>query len=109
MTNNTVREKHDTAMNLLDECVYRDELTEDEISSKMGRALALEIEAAEGVPPDENGEPTRSILFSSAASIAFQMNKYDICRELIARTRNDCKPSNYILSVVNDLEERMNQ
>lgn len=49
------------------------------------RALELEIQAAEAFPQTHEAEPTRSILYRSAASMAFNAKEYDLAEQLVAR------------------------
>lgn len=48
------------------------------------KALNLEQTAAEQLPLNMQSEPTRSILFRSAASLAYNANDYDLAERLIA-------------------------
>lgn len=49
---------------------------------KLSEALALEEKAARMLPPNAESEPTRSVLFRSAANMARQLGKYDLASDL---------------------------
>ncbi len=53
--------------------------------SLLSRALELEQSAAESLDLSEDSEPTRSILYRSAASLAFNIGNFPLCDRLVAR------------------------
>ncbi len=56
---------------------------EAEANSLFKRALALEREAAVAFPPEQATEPTRSILYRSAASLAYHAQEYMLAQQLV--------------------------
>ncbi|GAP10191.1 hypothetical protein BECAL_01354 [Bellilinea caldifistulae] len=57
-----------------------------EASIELARqALRYEIEAAEKLPPVAESEPTRSILYRGAASLAYQARDYELALRLIKK------------------------
>ena len=76
----TVRELHDKAMRLAQQASMHGEL--DQARSVAAEALVLERQAAELVENERSSEPTRSILYLSAASLALQAGQYDDMRQL---------------------------
>lgn len=51
------------------------------------KALGYEIEAAKRLPPVAGSEPTRSVLYLAAASLAWQAKDYKLVLELTAQGR----------------------
>jgi hypothetical protein len=85
MTKRTVRDLHDEAMQYaMDAHVARDRGDMVAERSLAAQALLLESEAASMVDNVPESEPTRSILYLSAASLAMQAGEIERMRELIA-------------------------
>ena len=80
-----VRDLHSEAMRLAQEAIvlrHSGQVTEAERLAK--EAMALEAEASHQIKLDVTNEPTRSILYRSAASLAIQANEFDKAQRLIA-------------------------
>jgi hypothetical protein len=81
----TIKDLHQNAMNLAEEAfiVQRngDDMKANELFSK---SLSLEQKAAEQLPLNIDSEPTRSILYRSAASLAYNCKEYELADRLIA-------------------------
>lgn len=84
MTASKVRELHDEAMKLaeLSMVAYHNGLQDG--AKLANEAYRLETQAAELVPDGESSEPTRSILYLSAASLAQQCSEFQAARRLVA-------------------------
>lgn len=83
---NTIRELHDRAMELAQLAfVARHQQEPDRAAELARQAYALEEQAADLVPLDGASEPTRSILYRSAASLAYQGREFEIAQRLIAK------------------------
>ncbi len=84
MTN--VRELHDAAMKFAQQAMVAREEGQATVAERYARdAYELESRAAGMVRLDKEPEPTRSILYSSAASLAFQCKNYDESIRLIGQ------------------------
>lgn len=82
----TVRELHDKAMELAQEAmVFRQSGQLSDAENLARQAYQLEQQAAELVPEGQDSEPTRSILYLSAASLAYQAGEYDIALGLVEK------------------------
>lgn len=82
----TVRELHDKAMHLSQLALVARETGDKTHAMELAReALHYEMEAATLVPEDKASEPTRSILFRSAASLAYQCKEFQTSQQLIAK------------------------
>jgi hypothetical protein len=82
----TFRELHDKAMTLAQlALVAREKGEHDKAEALAVQAYECESKAADTIPIQESSEPTRSILYSSAASLAYQGKKFDIALQLIAK------------------------
>jgi len=80
------RELHDKAMSLAQlALVAREKGERDKAEALAVEAYKYESKAADLIPIEESSEPTRSILYSSAASLAYQGKKFDIALQLIAK------------------------
>ncbi len=64
--------------------IYRERGELDAARKLASQALPLEIEAASLVSKEISSEPTRSILYQSAASLAFQAGDYAAAQRLVA-------------------------
>ena len=81
----TVNDLHPKAMDLAEEAFQRLREGEDGQAKQLFlEALALEREAALLLPVSEEAEPSRSILFRSAASLAYNAEEYETAEQLIA-------------------------
>ncbi|WP_322508125.1 hypothetical protein [Anaerolinea sp.] len=65
------------------------------------QALQYEIEAAEKLPPVSNSEPTRSILYRGAASLAYQAKDYKLALQLIEKGRTPHAPEEILFDLDN--------
>lgn len=65
------------------------------------QALQYEIEAAEKLPPVSNSEPTRSILYRGAASLAYQAKDYKLALQLIEKGRPPHAPEEILFDLDN--------
>ncbi len=81
----TVRELHDEAMRLAQQAIIQ--RADDELGQAVElarQAYVLEAQAAEQIPIGTEFEPTRSILFRSAATLAYQAKEYAAAQDLVA-------------------------
>jgi hypothetical protein len=82
----TVRELHDKAAKLAQLAMIARHEGERERAEDLARqAYEYESQAAELVPDDKSSEPTRSILYLSAASLAYQCREFQTAQRLIAK------------------------
>jgi tetratricopeptide (TPR) repeat protein len=82
----TVRELHDKAMRLSYLALVARETGDIKRAEELAReALGYEEKAAALVPDEKASEPTRSILYRSAASLAYQCKEFQLAQQLIAR------------------------
>lgn len=73
-------------MALAQEALIRRESGDSDMARELAaRALPLEIEAAGLIDETIESEPTRSILYQSAASLAFQAGEYSTAQRLVAK------------------------
>jgi len=81
----TVEELHTQAMDLAEEAFFVQKKG-DKLKSRdlFEKSLAFEQKAAEQLAMTQDSEPTRSILYQSAASIAYHAGDYDTADRLIA-------------------------
>ena len=81
----TIKDLHQKAMNLAEEAFIAqrngDDIKANELFSK---SLLLEQKAAEQLPLNIDSEPTHSILYRSAASLAYNCKEYELADRLIA-------------------------
>lgn len=81
----TVRGLHDRATDLSQMAVVaRYEGRIEEARDLARQAFEYEIQAASLVPDKESSEPTRSILYLSAASLAYQCKNLQTAQRLVA-------------------------
>ena len=81
----TVNDLHPKAMDLAEEAFRLREKNQHKRALELFvKALELEREAALLLPPIEESEPSRSILFRSAASLAFNGENYEEAERLVA-------------------------
>ena len=82
----TVRELHDKAVNLAQLALVAREKGDSEKAEALAiEAYEYESQAADLVSNEEQSEPTLSILYSSAASLAYQGRKFDVALQLVAK------------------------
>lgn len=87
----TVRELHDRAMALAQlALVARHHGLLKQAQILTYRAVEHEFRAANLVPEDQSSEPTRSILYRSAASLAYQCGNLSLAKQLIAKESAAC-------------------
>lgn len=80
----TLNDLHSKAMDLAEEAfglVRSGE--EDRAQALFLEALGFEVEAASLLPPSQESEPSRSVLYRSAASLAFNAGDYDTAERLV--------------------------
>ena len=98
----TVRELHNKAMELAQRAVVlRHEGSLDEAEECSRKALEYESEAASLIELSESSEPTRSVLYRSAASLALQAKDFTTAQRLIANGLSGYPP--------NDIEQELRQ
>lgn len=104
----TVNDLHPQAMDLADEA-FRHRRRGDDAQAKQFflQALELEQQAASLLPPTEESEPSRSILYRSAASLAYNGGSYDEAERLIAYGLIGFPPAE-IKEELKDLYENIN-
>ena len=80
-----IKELHNNAMDLAEKAFLLKKRGEQKEALLLFKeALELEKTAAEYLPIKEESEPTRSILFRSAASLSFNAQEYDLAERLVA-------------------------
>jgi len=102
----TVRELHDKSAELAQAAmVARHEGREEEAKSLARQALEYELQAAGLVPKEQASEPTRSILYLSAASLAYQCKDLQTAQRLVAEGLSGYPPP----KVEEDLQDLFEQ
>lgn len=97
-----VNELHEQAMEFFDQAFLARREDNKTLSTELFRkALKLETEAAEILKDDLSAEPSRSVLYQSAASIAVQCQELDLAEKLIIRALSGNPP----LEIVNELND----
>lgn len=82
----TVRTLHDEAMKLSQLALVARETGDQERAVELAyQAYEFEAQAAALVPDEKASEPTRSILYRSAASLAYQSKQYSLAQQLVAK------------------------
>jgi hypothetical protein len=71
------------------------------------QALALELEAAERIPKTPESEPTRSILYRSAAALAYKAGDFQTAQRLVFEALSGY-PSPRVEQELKDLYEQLN-
>lgn len=105
----TVRELHNNAMLLLHQGIIYRHNGEDNTANKIYKeAFILESQAADLVSKKNNCEPTRSILYRSAAFLAYQANEFDHSLNLIDKCLSG-SPNEKIKEEVRILYENLNK
>jgi hypothetical protein len=104
----TIKEIHDKAMNLAEDAFHAQKSGREADAIRLfAEAVELEQEAANSLPLSEESEPTRSILFRSAASLAFNSKNYEVADRLIARGLSGFPPPE-IMEELKNLYEDVN-
>lgn len=104
----TIKEIHDKAMNLAEDAFHAQKSGREADAIRLfAEAVELEQEAANSLPLSEESEPTRSILFRSAASLAFNSKNYEGADRLIARGLSGFPPPE-IMEELKNLYEDVN-
>ena len=89
----TVRSFHDEAMKLSQLALVARHTGDKQRAEELARqAYELEARAADLVPDERASEPTRSILYGSAASLAYQCGEYRTALQLIAKALSGFPP-----------------
>jgi hypothetical protein len=82
----SIKQIHDQAMDLAEEAfVARRKGEEEEATKFFSEALELEKQAASYFLPEKESEPTRSILYRSAATLAYHAKDYEQAEQLVAQ------------------------
>lgn len=93
---------HQQALEWADKAYIARKKGQWEASAEYARqALQYEIEAAEKLPPVAESEPTRSILYRGAASLAYQAREYKIALQLIEKGRTPHAPEEILFDLDN--------
>jgi hypothetical protein len=104
----TVREFHDEAMRLAHLAVVARHGQDWAHAQELSRqAYEYEVQAADLIPEAAASEPTRSILYRSAASLAFQCKEFGIAQRLIAKGLSGYPPPR-VEQELKDLYEQIN-
>ena len=104
----SIEELHSNAMNIAEEAFIAQRNGNSKKAHALFRkALDIEQQAAEQLPLSLETEPTRSILFRSAASLAYNTNEYELADRLIARGLSGYPPED-IKSELKNLYEDVN-
>ena len=89
-----VRQLHDKAMELNQLAIVERDVGKWRKAKKLcAEALILERKAARMIPFNKDSEPTRSILYRSAATLAYQSNSPEAVRELAEEGCSEFTPS----------------
>ncbi|CAN5393489.1 hypothetical protein BH09PAT4_BH09PAT4_09490 [soil metagenome] len=104
----TVRDLHGQAMQFAQEALIARESGNDKASVELAKqALSLEIEAAGRISKEKTSEPTRSILYKSAASLAYQAHDLDTAERLVFEGLAGSPPAR-VRQELKDLYEQIN-
>jgi hypothetical protein len=104
----TVRELHNQSMQFAQEALIARESNDTASAIALAKqALALEMEAAGRISKDRNSEPTRSILYKGAASLAYQARDYDTAERLVFEGLTGFPPPR-VRQELKDLYEQIN-
>jgi len=105
---NRIRELHEKAMDLAEEAfVAKLRGNLEQAKQLIRQAFEGEAQAARLVPNDPSSEPTRSILYRSAASLALDCNEFDEAERLIAAGLAG-NPPKEIAEELKELSEKVN-
>ena len=103
-----INELHDKAMEFSDEAFFAKRKGEKALAKKLNRqALELERQAAEMLKDKLDEEPSRSVLYRSAASMAMSCEEYRQAEKLIA-TALAGNPPEEVAEELRDLLEEVN-
>jgi len=103
-----IRQLHDEAMKFAHLALVARNNQEWERAETLARkAYKYELQAAELIPESPSSEPTRSILYRSAASLAFQCKEFPIAQRLIAKGLSGF-PTPQVEQELKDLYEQIN-
>jgi hypothetical protein len=106
----SVRDIHKKAMALINESMTKENVHEKNVLLK--EALSLEVEAAMTLYNKFDAEPTRSVLFRSAATIAFNVNDFETCERMIfcglSSSKIPIETKEELLTVKENLDEMKN-
>jgi len=104
----SIEELHSNAMNIAEEAfIARRRGDNGKADALFREALDLENKAAENLPLSIDSEPTRSVLFRSAASLAYNVKDYELADRLIAMGLSGYPPED-IKSELKNLYEDVN-
>ena len=104
----SIKELHSEAMNAVDEAFFaRKAGNEDRAKELVNKAFRLESKAAKIIENDYSLEPTRSVLFRSAASLAYECGEYRESEKLISQALIG-NPPQEIIEELRDLLEQVN-
>ena len=103
---NEIKALHRHAMEALDAAfIAKQKGFDHQYEVRTAQALQLEIKAAELLKDRKDTEPTRAILFRSAASIAMELGKHKLAEQLISTALKGKPP----LELKEELEELRNR
>lgn len=101
-----VRELHQEAMQIAQlALVARNQSDPDKAEELAWKAFLLEKEAADLIPLDESSEPTRSILYRSAASLAYQARNFEMARRMVFKGFSGSPPDEIFFELENLYEQ----
>lgn len=104
----SVRELHNLAMTLAQQAMVAREAGNLEEAGRLAReAFEVEAQAADILEREEASEPTRSILYRSAASLAFQAKDFAAAQRLVAKGLAGYPPADVEVEL-KDLYETIN-
>ena len=105
---NDLNELHERAMQFADQAFIARRSGNSQLADELSRkAFELEYAAAELVREDLSAEPTRSVLFRSAASLALECEEHREAERLIAIALSGNPPAE-IAEELRDLLEQVN-
>lgn len=82
----SIEDLHTNAMDIAEEAFVAQRKGNEKVADELfQKALSLELQAAETLPLNKESEPTRSILYRSAASISYNLKDYELTERLIAQ------------------------
>jgi hypothetical protein len=105
---NTVIELHNQAMKLSQRAMVARHNGDKARAETLAReAFEYELQAAELIPNTKTSEPTRSILYCSAASLAYECQEWEAAKQLITKSLSGY-PSERIKEELKTLSKRIN-
>ena len=103
----SLRDLHNKAMELAQLALAaRHEGDMERATILVREASQFELQAADLVPDGESSEPTRSILYRSAASLAYQCKEFPLAQRLVAKALSGY-PSSEVEQELKDLYEQI--